>query len=79
MTELIILGACGSIGIQTLDIVREFSDKFTVIGMSVGRNLEKAIKLIKEFKPKIVVARSEDDKQKLEKEFSDVIILFGDY
>ena len=46
MKELIILGASGSIGSQTLDIVREFSDKFRVIGISVGRDLEKAKKII---------------------------------
>ena len=78
MTELIILGSCGSIGLQTLDIVREFSDKFSVVGISVGRNLEKAKEIIKEFKPKIVVARSKEDKEKLEREFRDIVILFGD-
>ena len=30
MKELILLGASGSIGTQTLDIVREFNDKFQV-------------------------------------------------
>lgn len=77
MTELIILGSCGSIGLQTLDIVREFSDKFSVTGVSVGRDLEKAKEIIKEFKPKIVVTRSEEDKNVLSKEFDDLIILTG--
>lgn len=78
MTELIILGSCGSIGLQTLDIVREFSDKFSVVGISVGRNLEKAKEIIKEFKPQIVVARSKEDKEILENEFNDIVIYFGD-
>ena len=46
MKELIILGASGSIGTQTLDIVREFSDKFKVVGLSVGSDLEKAKNII---------------------------------
>lgn len=77
MTELIILGSCGSIGLQTLDIVREFSDKFSVVGVSVGRDLEKAKEIIKEFKPKVVVTRSEEDKKELSNIFENIIILSG--
>lgn len=78
MVELIILGSCGSIGLQTLDIVREFKDKFSVLGISVGSNLEKAKEVIKEFKPQIVVARSKEDKEILETEFDNIKFLFGD-
>ena len=77
MTELIILGSCGSIGLQTLDIVREFRDKFSVTGISVGRDLKKAKEIIKEFNPKIVVTRSEEDKIKLGREYNDIVILSG--
>lgn len=78
MKELIILGASGSIGTQTLDIVREFSDEFRVLGCSVGSDLEKAKKIIEEFKPKIVVTKTEEDKIYLNKFFDDVIFEFGD-
>ena len=54
MKYLYIVGALGSIGTQTLDIVREAKDEFKVVGMAVGRNLELAKKLIEEFKPEIV-------------------------
>ena len=36
MRHLYIAGACGSIGRQTLDIVRKNKDEFKVIGLSVG-------------------------------------------
>ena len=78
MIELIILGSCGSIGLQTLDIVREFNNEFSIKGLSVGRDLLKAKEVIKEFKPQIVVARSKEDKEVLEQEFDDITILFGD-
>ena len=58
MKELIILGATGSIGTQTLDIVREFKDIYKVVGLSVGSNLEKAKEIIEEFNPKMVVTKS---------------------
>lgn len=73
MKELIILGASGSIGTQTLDIVREFSDKFKVVGLSVGSDLEKAKNIIEEFKPKIVVTKTKEDLIYLANVFEDVI------
>ena len=48
MKYLYVLGACGSIGTQTLDIVRNHPTEYTVIGMSVGSNLDLAKKLIME-------------------------------
>lgn len=60
MRYLYIVGALGSIGMQTLDIVRENPNEFKVIGLSVGRNLELAKKIIEEFKPEIVCYRTSD-------------------
>lgn len=57
MRYLYLAGACGSIGTQTLDIVRKNPSEFKIIGMSVGRNKELAIKLIEEFQPEIVCFR----------------------
>ena len=78
MKELIILGASGSIGTQTLDIVREFGNEFRVLGCSVGSDLEKAKKIIEEFKPKMVVTKTKEDKIYLSKIFCDVIFEYGD-
>ena len=60
MKYLYILGASGSIGTQTLDIVRNNPNEFKVVGMTVGRNLEKAKSIIEEFKPEIVSFRTND-------------------
>lgn len=54
MKELIILGSTGSIGTQTLDIVRAYPDRFAVIGISCGSNIELFNKQIAEFKPKYI-------------------------
>ena len=43
MKDLYLLGATGSIGTQTLDIVRQNKDKFNIKAMSVGRDLEKSL------------------------------------
>ena len=78
MKDLILLGASGSIGTQTLDIVREFNDKFRVLGLSVGSDLEKAKKIIEEFKPKMVVTKTLEDLNELKNLFIDVKFDYGD-
>lgn len=56
---LSILGSTGSIGTQTLDIVRKFPDEFKVVGLSCNSNIELLKKQIEEFKPKIVAVFDE--------------------
>ncbi len=77
MKYLYIVGSCGSIGTQTLDIVRDNPSDYKVIGMSVGSNLELAEKLINEFKPEIVCFRNEEHIQLTHLEYNPVIV-FGD-
>jgi len=54
MKHISILGSTGSIGTQTLDIVRQFLDEFKVVGLTANNNSELLLKQIKEFKPKAV-------------------------
>lgn len=56
-----ILGSTGSIGTQTLDIVTSHPDKFRVVGLAAGRNIELLSQQIRTFKPEIV-ATSEPDR-----------------
>ncbi len=61
MKNIYLLGATGSIGTQTLDICRHMKEDFLVVGMSVGKDIEKSISLIEEFKPEIVCFREKID------------------
>jgi len=54
MKYLSILGSTGSIGTQTLDIVRQFPNEFKVVGLTANKNFDLLLKQIKEFKPKAV-------------------------
>lgn len=60
--RLAVLGATGSIGKQTLDIVRAFPDKFKVISLSAGQNLKLLQEQIAEFKPKFVYYQGNREK-----------------
>lgn len=62
MTDLIklaILGSTGSIGQQTLDIVRRHPDKFKVVGLAAGKNTDLFSKQIIEFQPKFIYSLDE--------------------
>ncbi len=52
--RLAILGSTGSIGQQTLDVVRALPHRFQVIGLAGGKNLELLTRQIAEFKPHFV-------------------------
>lgn len=54
MKHISILGSTGSIGTQTLDIIRQFPDEFKVVGLTANKNSDLLLKQIKEFKPKAV-------------------------
>ncbi|MBM3118386.1 MAG: 1-deoxy-D-xylulose-5-phosphate reductoisomerase [Chloroflexi bacterium] len=53
MKNLAILGSTGSIGKQTLDIVRSFPDKFRVVGLAGGKNTDLLAEQISEFQPRL--------------------------
>ncbi len=58
MIQFIVLGATGSIGTQTLDIIRE-DKNLKLLGFSFKNNLQKALEIIEEFKPKYVSLMNE--------------------
>lgn len=58
--QLAILGSTGSIGTQTLEVVREHSDKFEARILTAGNNVDLLIKQAVEFLPDIVVIANED-------------------
>lgn len=65
-----ILGASGSIGQQTLDVMRAHPDKFRLAAASVGKNVEAARKLIAEFSPVLVAVTDRDAYEVLRREYS---------
>ena len=51
MKKIIVLGSTGSIGRQTLDVVRVFRDEFEVVGLAAGHNYDLLKQQIQEFHP----------------------------
>ena len=59
MKKIAILGSTGSIGTQTLEVVRENKD-IEVSGLAAGNNIERLEAQIREFAPKVVAVWSEE-------------------
>ena len=63
MKNIVLLGATGSIGDSCLNVIRQNKKHFSLFGIGLGGNLDKAQKIVKEFSPKhIFVAESHIDK-----------------
>jgi 1-deoxy-D-xylulose-5-phosphate reductoisomerase len=60
-----LLGATGSIGTQTLDVIRKHPKHFSVESMSVGRNIDLALQQVHEFAPALLSVQSKEDYDKL--------------
>ncbi|WP_066193769.1 MULTISPECIES: 1-deoxy-D-xylulose-5-phosphate reductoisomerase [Gracilibacillus] len=65
MKNITLLGATGSIGEQTLEVLREHPDQFKLYSFAFGKNVEKAKAIIREFSPEIVVTQEKEIRQQL--------------
>lgn len=71
MKKIAILGSTGSIGTQTLDIVREQGD-IQVTAMAAGSNIKLLEQQIREFHPKLVAVWSEEKAKELKENIRDL-------
>lgn len=67
MKKISLLGATGSIGLQTIDIIKHHQERFSLVAISVGQNIERALPIIQEFLPKLVCVQSEQGYHELKK------------
>jgi 1-deoxy-D-xylulose-5-phosphate reductoisomerase len=65
MKNLSLLGATGSIGVNVLNIVRKFPERFRIIGLAAGRNVELLARQVTEFNPQRVSVLDDEHADKL--------------
>jgi 1-deoxy-D-xylulose-5-phosphate reductoisomerase len=70
MKRLAILGSTGSIGVNTLDIVRQFPERFEIVGLSAGLNIQLLKQQIVQFRPKVVSVLNKESSEPLQRELS---------
>ncbi|MCE2719245.1 1-deoxy-D-xylulose-5-phosphate reductoisomerase [Dolichospermum circinale CS-1225] len=82
MKAITLLGSTGSIGTQTLDIVCEHPDKFRIVGLAAGRNVELFAAQIRQFRPEIAAISAADKLPELKEAIKDLnpqpILLAGE-
>ncbi len=75
---IVLLGSTGSIGTQALDVIRRMPERFRVVGLAAGSNVELLAKQIEEFRPRVASLASEEAAQRLrEWNFSGLEVLTG--
>lgn len=77
MKTLSVLGVTGSIGMQTVDVVKNHPDLFQIIGVSAGHNIKKLIEVIETVHPKYVCVMDQKDAQQLQSQYPSLTIYYG--
>ena len=72
MNKIVLLGSTGSIGTQTLDIVRNYSSDLQIVALAAGTNVALMEKQIREFMPKKAVMWSEEAAKDLKEKVADL-------
>ena len=70
--QLCILGSTGSIGTQTLDIVRAYPDRYSVYALCANRSIDKLVAQAQEFKPEVVCIADETLYEDLKSQLSNL-------
>lgn len=79
MRKVLLLGASGSIGSQSLDILKSDPASFELVAFSLGKRVEKIPEILNDFpNVKMICVRYEEDKLRLEKEYPSIHFFFGD-
>ena len=59
MKRVAILGSTGSIGVQALDVIARFPDRFEVVALSAGKNAARLAEQVRRFRPRLVAVADE--------------------
>ncbi len=66
MKAITLLGSTGSIGTQTLEIVAQYPDRFRLVGITAGSNVELLAQQVRQFRPEIVAIADESKFKQLQ-------------
>lgn len=66
MQQVVVLGATGSIGLSTLDVIARHPERYTVHALTANRSVEKMAQLCRQFQPALAVMGCADAAQQLE-------------
>ncbi|REB09786.1 1-deoxy-D-xylulose-5-phosphate reductoisomerase [Sporosarcina sp. BI001-red] len=77
--KISLLGATGSIGLQTLEVIAAHPNQFELVAFSAGRNIEKVREIAAFHKPPLISVMEKIDAETLQVEFPEIRFLYGAY
>lgn len=78
MKKIALLGATGSIGTSTIDVVTAYPERFEIVSLTFHSNSEKAVDLIEKLKPRYVGVGCEAIKEELAQKYPTIIFGVGE-
>ncbi len=76
--RIVLLGASGSIGVQTLDVIRQHPDRFELTAFGVGRNIDRCREILHEYDVPVFSVQEEADAELLRTEYPGKTVLSGE-
>ncbi|HET7615719.1 MAG TPA: 1-deoxy-D-xylulose-5-phosphate reductoisomerase, partial [Bacillales bacterium] len=75
MKKISLLGATGSVGRQTLEVLALHPDQFSLVAMSFGKNVASALEIIHTFQPRLVSAQTKEIRDEIAPQVPDEVKL----
>ena len=75
--KISLLGATGSIGVQTIDIIKSNPEKFELVSFSAGLNIDKVREYATAFQPQTISVMQKEDAERLKVEFPSIKFMHG--
>ena len=75
--RILLLGASGSIGTQTIDIIEQHPEQYELVSFGVGKNIDYARKLLTKYPVSLISVERKEDSEELQKEFPHTRVTYG--
>ena len=75
--RILLLGASGSIGTQTIDIIEQHPEQYELVSFGVGKNIDYARKLLIKYPVSLISVERKEDSEELQKEFPHTRVTYG--
>ena len=76
--KIAILGATGSIGLQSVDVIVHHPELFECVSLSVGHQINKLREILSQLTPEVVCVIEKEDCQMLQEEYPHIQFVYGD-
>jgi len=77
MKRVAVLGSTGSVGTSTLSVVKDFPERFQIVALAAGRNVELLRAQVAQYEPRLVAVARAEDARLLAREFANTRFVHG--